>query len=218
MKHTACIFDLDGVIVDTRKYHYKAWKRLANELHIDFTESENERLKGISRMDSLNMILGWRNLEVDDATKQELSARKNEWFLEEIHAIQPSAILVGVLPLLKDIRKKGVQIALASPSQNAVFILEQLQLRTYFDAIIDGNTITKNKPDSEIFIRAAAAVNSSPKNCIVFENTVTGIEAAVSAGMRTVGVGEAKLLKDADIVIPDFEYITYSEIIEALGM
>jgi beta-phosphoglucomutase len=123
-----------------------------------------------------------------------------------------------VLPLLKDIRKKGVQIALASPSQNAVFILEQLQLRTYFDAIIDGNTITKNKPDSEIFIRAAAAVNSSPKNCIVFENTVTGIEAAVSAGMRTVGVGEAKLLKDADIVIPDFEYITYSEIIEALGM
>jgi beta-phosphoglucomutase len=218
MKATACIFDLDGVIVDTRKYHYKAWKRLATAMTIDFTEAENERLKGVSRMDSLNLILGWGNLEADEPTKDELARRKNEWFLEYLQEMTPKEILKGVVPLLRDIRKAGVKIALASPSKNAIFMLDKIQLLPYFDAIVDGNNLLQNKPDPALFLKAAHALGVSPKTCMVFENTVTGIEAGVSAGMRTVGVGDAKILREADLVLPDFEYITYNEIAEALSM
>jgi beta-phosphoglucomutase len=218
MKTTACIFDLDGVIVDTRKYHYKAWKRLATAMTIDFTEAENERLKGVSRMDSLNLILGWGNLEADDETKIELARRKNEWFLEYLQEMTPRETLKGMLPLLRDIRKAGIKIALASPSKNAIFMLEKIQLLPYFDAIIDGNSILKNKPDPELCLKAANALNISPKNCMYFDHTVAGIEAGVAAGMCTIGVGDAKTLRDADLVIPDFEYITYNEIAEALAI
>jgi beta-phosphoglucomutase len=213
----ACIFDLDGVIVDTAKYHFKAWRRLANELGFDFTEEENEQLKGVSRVESLNLILKWgRKEENDEEVKTMMADKKNAWYLEYIERMTSDEILPGAEAFIRDAKSKGVKIVLGSASKNSRLILERIGVIHLFDAIMDGNSTTKSKPDPEVFLMGAQAVGLEPKECIVFEDAEKGIEAALNGGFYTVGVGNADVLDDAHIVIPGFEYIEYSEVIEAL--
>jgi beta-phosphoglucomutase len=198
----AAIFDLDGVIVDTAKYHYLAWKRLASELGFDLTEADNERLKGVSRVRSLEILLEIGGLTLGEETTLQLAARKNDWYRDYIHQLQASDILPGVAEYLQRIRARGVKTALGSASKNAALILERLCVSSLFDAIVDGNRVSKPKPDPEVFLRAAAEVGAPAAQCMVFEDSEAGIEAAHRAGMIAVGVGKAANLKKAEIVIP----------------
>jgi beta-phosphoglucomutase len=213
----ACIFDLDGVIVDTAKYHFKAWRRLANELGFDFSEEENEQLKGVSRVESLNLILKWgKKEENDEEVKAAMADKKNAWYLEYIERMNADEILPGAEAFLRDAKSKNIKIVLGSASKNSRLILERIGIVHLFDAIIDGNSTTKSKPDPEVFLLGAQAVGLDPKECIVFEDAEKGVEAALAGGFYTVGVGNADVLDEAHIVIPGFEYIEYSEVLEAL--
>ncbi len=212
----ACLFDLDGVIVDTAVYHYKAWRRMANELGFDFTEEQNEQLKGVSRMESLDLILGWGGVTLSDEEKQTWATRKNEWYLEYIHQMTPAEILPGVETFLESLRKAGIGIGLGSASKNARLILEQIGMIDSFDVIIDGTHITKSKPDPEVFLLGAKAFNLSPADCIVFEDAVAGIEAAHRGGMKAVGVGSPEVLTQADIVISSFTETSLSKLSDEL--
>jgi beta-phosphoglucomutase len=214
----ACIFDLDGVIVDTAKYHFKAWRRLANELGFDFTEEENEQLKGVSRVESLNLILKWgRKEENDEEVKAALADKKNAWYLEYIERMTADEILPGAEVFIRDAKSKGIKIVLGSASKNSRIILERIGIANLFDAVMDGNSTTKSKPNPEVFLLGAQAVGLEPAECIVFEDAEKGIEAALAGGFYAVGVGNADVLDEAHIVIPGFEYIEYSEVIEALA-
>lgn len=199
----AAIFDLDGVIVDTAKYHYLAWKRLANEYGFDFTEENNERLKGVSRTRSLEILLQIGGLTFDEPTKMQMAALKNEWYIDYIHRIDVSEMLPGVTDYLQHLRGKGIRTALGSASKNALLILERLNITGLFDVIVDGNKVAKAKPDPEVFLRAARELGTAPASCVVFEDAEAGIEAARRAGMGTVGIGNAATLKQADILLPD---------------
>jgi beta-phosphoglucomutase len=217
-KIEACIFDLDGVICDTARYHFKAWQRLANELGFDFSEEENEQLKGVSRVESLNLILKWGGKDIrDEEEKALLAEQKNTWYLELIQNMKPSETLPGVEKFLKDLQKRGIKIALGSASKNSRMILERIGLTHYFEVIIDGNSTSKSKPHPEVFLMGAEQLGVSPKNAIVFEDAEKGIEAAVAGGFYAVGIGKALSLDDAHIIIPGFEYIDIEEIQEALA-
>jgi beta-phosphoglucomutase len=217
-KIKACIFDLDGVICDTAKFHFRAWRRLANELGFDFTEEDNEKLKGVSRTESLKLILKWgKMVENDDEMLEAMADKKNTWYLEFISHMTPHEILPGVQGFLDDLKKKKIKIALGSASKNAVVILERLNLIPYFDVIIDGNKTTKSKPDPEVFLMGAAALGLKPIECIVFEDAEKGVDAALAGKFYTVGVGNHDVLDEAHIVIPSFEYIDIGEICDALG-
>ncbi len=202
-KYTGYIFDLDGVLVDTAKYHFLAWKRLADELGITFTEVDNERLKGVSRMASLDIILelGGKSLSEDD--KIALATRKNEWYVEFISKMDASEILPGVEALLKLLKEDGFKCALGSASKNAGLILERTALKQYFDVIVDGTHVSKAKPDPEVFTLGAEQMGVSFERCVVFEDSVAGLQAAKAAGMLAVGVGTPDVLKEADMVIKD---------------
>jgi beta-phosphoglucomutase len=197
----AAIFDLDGVIVDTAKYHYLAWKRLANNLGFDFTDHDNERLKGISRTRSLEILLEIGSLTLDDATKAKLAAQKNVWYIDYISKMDTSEILPGAAEYLQTLRARGVKTALGSASKNAPLILDRLGVTPLFDAIVDGNKIGQAKPDPEVFLCAAGELGIPPASCVVFEDAEAGIEAAHRAGMGAVGIGKPSTLKDADMVI-----------------
>lgn len=213
-----CIFDLDGVICDTAKYHFRAWRRLANELGFDFTEEDNEKLKGVSRVESLNLILKWGGIvENDEEVKAIYAEKKNNWYLEYILRMTPEEILPGVKNFLDELKSKKVKIVLGSASKNSRTILDRIALTAYFDAIVDGNSTTKSKPDPEVFLIGAAAVGSKPNHCIVFEDAEKGVEAALAGGFYTVGVGHPDVLDEAHIVIPSFEYIEYLEVLDALN-
>jgi beta-phosphoglucomutase len=198
----AAIFDLDGVIVDTAKYHYLAWKRLANETGFDFTETDNERLKGVSRTRSLEILLEIGGLTLDDAAKARLAEQKNSWYVDYISHMDASELLPGAAEYLQYIRAKDVKIALGSASKNAPLILERIGISSLFDAIVDGNKVSKAKPDPEVFLRAAEELNVAPAECVVFEDAEAGIEAAHRAGMSAVGIGKADVLREAEIIIP----------------
>jgi beta-phosphoglucomutase len=197
----AAIFDLDGVIVDTAKYHYLAWKRLANENGFDFTEADNERLKGVSRTRSLEILLEIGRLTVDEAARQQMALQKNDWYVEYVQRMGVTDILPGASEYLCALRARGIKTALGSASKNAPLILERLGIAELFDAVVDGNKVSQAKPDPEVFLRAAAEVGVSPDRCIVFEDAEAGIQAARRAGMGTVGIGNPTVLKDADVVI-----------------
>ncbi len=197
----AAIFDLDGVIVDTAKYHYLAWKRLANEYGFDFTEADNERLKGVSRIRSLEILLEIGSLNVDEAARQNMASQKNNWYVDYIQRMDVSEILPGASEYLRGLRAKGVKTAIGSASKNAPLILERIGITELFDAVIDGNKVSQAKPDPEVFLSAAAELGVSPAGCIVFEDAEAGIQAAQRAGMGTVGIGKPMILKDADVVI-----------------
>lgn len=212
----ACLFDLDGVIVDTAKYHFRAWKRLANELGIDFTERENEQLKGVSRMESLQLILSWGGLKKTEAEMLELATLKNSWYVEMINEMKADEILSGAAQFLKELRNAGVKIALGSASKNSVTILQKINLLDQFDAIIDGTKVSKSKPNPEVFLKGAEALGEDPEHCVVFEDAVAGVEAAIRAGMRVVGIGEHKTLYQADLVVSGLDQINLALLKEAL--
>lgn len=197
----ACIFDLDGVIVDTAHYHYLAWKRLASELGIDLTVEDNEKLKGVSRMHSLEIILEMGGVSLSQHDKEVLANKKNSWFVDYVERMAPEEIFPGVKELIHQLREKGMKIALASSSKNAVTVLQLLHIQNEFDAIVDGTMITHSKPHPEIFLLAAKKLNIDPADCLVFEDAESGVEAAIAAGMRCVGVGSAKQLGKANKVI-----------------
>ncbi len=186
----ACIFDLDGVIVDTAKYHFMAWRRLAKELGFEFTVADNEALKGVSRMASLEILLRVGGLAPGEKEKEELAARKNRWYVEFINGMSPDEILPGSIRLLKQLRKEGILTAIGSASKNARTILDGIKITDMFDVIVDGNKIHSAKPDPEVFLRGAAELNTDPSCCVVFEDAQAGIEAAIAGGMKCVGVGD----------------------------
>lgn len=200
----ACIFDLDGVVVDTAKYHYLAWKELADGLGFFFSEKDNERLKGVSRMASLDILLEVGGITMSDEEKMKLAERKNKRYLEYIMKMTPEEVLPGVCEFLKALRKAGILISLGSASKNAKTILRQTGIENLFDAIADGTNVTKAKPDPEVFLKGAELLNVKPEDCLVFEDAVAGIEAAHSAGMKCVGVGDARILSQADFHITGF--------------
>lgn len=207
-----CIFDLDGVIVDTAKYHFMAWRRLAKELGFIFTLEDNEALKGVSRMASLEILLRTGGVKATEKEKEMMAARKNGWYVEFITGMTPDEILPGSIRLLKALRKEGILTAIGSASKNAGMILDGIGLREMFDVIVDGNKIHKAKPDPEVFLRGAEEMGLAPGNCIVFEDAQAGIEAAIAGGMRCVGVGSPELLGKADMVIPDLRKITINQL------
>ena len=217
MNIQACIFDLDGVIVDTAKYHYQAWRKLANSLGFDFTEVENEQLKGVSRMESLEIILSIGKKTLDDAAKQALATQKNDWYLEHIAAMTPNEILPGVIYFLDELKAKNIRIALGSASKNAVLTLEKVNLLNYFELIIDGTKTTRSKPDPQVFQLGAKGLGIAPENCIVFEDAAKGVTAARSAGMYAIGIGNAHDLTHAHAVISSFEHINFRRIVELLN-
>ena len=202
-KIKGCIFDLDGVIVDTAKYHFVAWRKLANDLGFDFTEKDNEKLKGVSRVDSLNLILSWGGMNFSDNIKKELAKKKNDEYLSYITQMTSDEILPGVVELLDDVKSLGLKISLGSASKNAVAILKQVGLIHYFDTIVDGTSVTHGKPHPEGFLLAASQMRIEPRECIVFEDAKKGVQAALSGGMYCVGIGSEDDLGKAHIVVPN---------------
>ena len=215
-KISLCIFDLDGVIVDTVKYHYESWRQIAEELGFEFTEKHNERLKGLSRMDSLEIVLEVGGLHFDQAKKEELAAEKNRRYIDMVKKLTPDDILPGVKEFLIDVRNHGVKTALGSASKNAVTILNSLQITDLFDTIIDGTKVSRTKPDPEVFLNAAKELNVPPAECLVFEDSLAGIEAAKKGRMYAVAIGTPDKLKGYDIIIPGFEDINFEKIEELL--
>lgn len=201
----ACLFDLDGVIVDTAKYHYLAWKRLAQELGFEFTKEDNERLKGVSRMESLNILLEIGGIDFDAEKKEKLAEMKNQWYVEYISKMDSSEVLPGVIDFIKALRENNIKTALGSVSKNAMLILENIGMLQYLDAVIDGTKITNAKPHPEVFLKGAEELKVAPFECVVFEDAKAGIEAAINAGMYSIGVGSPTILNKADFVISSFK-------------
>jgi len=201
MKIRACIFDLDGVIVDTAKYHFLAWKRLADQLGINFTEKDNERLKGVSRMASLEIILGLGNKIIDQDKKNELARLKNLWYNDYIRKMTPEEILPGSLDFIKELKKADIRVAVGSASKNTPVILDRVGISKLFDAVADGNNVEKAKPDPEVFLKASEMLGIEPEECIVFEDALAGVQAALNAGMICIGIGSPKVLKKAHFVV-----------------
>ena len=211
---SACLFDLDGVLVDTAKYHYWAWRRLAEELGFYFSEADNERLKGVSRMASLTILLEVGNITtVSDRDKLAMADKKNAWYVDFISKMTPKEVLPGVLDFLQQLKTAGIKIALGSASKNAGMILQRVNITSFFDAVIDGNKLSNAKPDPEVFLSGARELGVYPSECIVFEDAAAGIEAAIRAGMKSVGVGNPSILHRATMVIPDFQNITWNELL-----
>jgi beta-phosphoglucomutase len=209
------IFDLDGVIVDTAKYHFIAWQKIASQLGIEFTLEHNEKLKGVSRVRSLELILELGKIEAAQEDKNKWLIQKNENYLSYLVDMDESELLPGILPILKYLKANNQKIALGSASKNARPILEKTGILHYFDAIVDGNDVSNAKPDPEVFIQAAKLLGIKNENAIVFEDSVAGIQAANSAKMTSVGIGNKEILHEADFVFEDFTSITI-EFIEKL--
>ena len=207
MTKKAFIFDLDGVIVDTAKYHYLAWKKIATELGIEFTHEHNELLKGVSRVRSLDIILGLGEVDASQAQKDQWLIQKNEDYLSYLVDMDQSEILPGVMTVLEFLKTNHQPIALGSASKNARPILEKTGILSYFDAIVDGNDVSNAKPDPEVFLQAAQKLGISNENSIVFEDSVAGIQAANIASMTSIGIGEANILSEAKFNFQDFTYI-----------
>lgn len=215
----AAIFDLDGVVVDTAKFHYQAWKRLAEELGFAFSEKENERLKGVSRMDSLELLLqagGITNLTRE--RKEALASQKNEWYKQYLATLTPADVLPGVVRFLHHLRSRGIKTAIASASKNAPLILDKVNISPLFDAVVDGNHIVKAKPDPEVFHEAARVLNVTPSACYVFEDAEAGVEGAIRAGMRVVGVGPESLLARAHLTVTSFEQLELVYLLSRFGV
>ncbi len=201
----SCLFDLDGVIVDTAKYHFLAWRRLCRELGFDLTEEENESLKGISRVESLEILLKLGGVVLTQEEKEKWLVKKNEWYLEYVDAMSPDEILPGVVEFLDLLKDADIKIALGSASKNSMLILKKVNILPYFDAVIDGNKVSKGKPHPQTFTLGAEATGAHPSECVVFEDSQAGIEAGNRGGMFTIGVGDESVLERAHVVIPGFQ-------------
>ena len=205
MKRRGAIFDLDGVLVDTARFHYLAWKELAAKLGFEFTPEQNEQLKGVSRMESLELLLRVGGLQgrFSEEEKERMAAWKNDRYVERVRRMDSSDLLPGAVGLLRTLKKAGVRTALGSASRNAPLVLQATGLGPLFDAVVDGNRITRAKPDPQVFLLGAAAVGLAPSECAVFEDSRTGLTAAKRAGMLAIGIGDPKVLGNADAVYPD---------------
>ena len=210
MNTKAFIFDLDGVIVDTAKYHYLAWQKIAAELNIEFTHEHNELLKGVSRVRSLDIILELGKVDASQEDKDRWLIQKNEDYLSYLVDMDESEILPGVFPVLKFLKENNQPIALGSASKNARPILEKTGLLSCFDAVVDGNDVTNAKPDPEVFLMAAKLLNIKPEDSIVFEDSVAGVQAANIGKMTSIGIGEASTLHEAKYIFKDFTEIETS--------
>lgn len=213
MEYKAALFDLDGVIVDTAKYHYLAWKQLADKLGIYFDKTINERLKGVSRMASLEIILEKSTIEYTDEQKEEMCASKNEVYLQMIQSINKTDVLPGMLQLIQDLQVKGLKLAVCSASKSAVLILDKLELTPYFDTIVDGNQVTKPKPDPEVFTIARDRFKLDSSQCIVFEDAYAGIQAGLAAGMYCIGIGSADVLTNPHVLYASTAEISADKIL-----
>ncbi|MBO2544691.1 beta-phosphoglucomutase [Salegentibacter sp. BDJ18] len=211
------IFDLDGVIVDTAKFHFLAWRKLANDLGFDFTKAQNEQLKGVSRVESLKKILEWGELELSKTEFKRQMALKNENYLSYVAKMDDDEILPGVQKVIDYLIENNIPFALGSASKNARNILKKINLLEKFDAIVDGNDVSKAKPDPEVFLIAAEKININPENSIVFEDSVAGVQAANNANMMSIGIGEKEILGEADYVFNDFTEIDIDFIKELLS-
>lgn len=213
----ACIFDLDGVVVDTAKYHFIAWRALADELGFEFTPKDNERLKGVSRMQSLEILLDIGGLSFPEKEMLAMAERKNALYVSYIEKMTPDEILPGARQFLQELKANGILTALGSASKNAPMILERIQLSGMFDAIVDGNSISEAKPNPEVFLKGARKLGVSPEKCVVFEDATAGIEAARNGGMQCVGIGDPETLRMADLVIQGFDGFTLEKLKKALA-
>lgn len=200
----ACLFDLDGVIVDTARFHYIAWRQLANDLGFDLSEHENEQLKGISRMESLEIILKLGGVQISEEEKLQRAADKNTRYLELCKQMTPADTLPGVRSFLDELKAASIQIGLGSASKNARIILERIDMLSYFDTLVDGNRVTKGKPDPQVFEMGAEDLGVPAAQCVVFEDAVAGVQSAKAAKMFAVGIGQPAVLTEADIVVPGF--------------
>jgi len=211
IKHAqAVIFDLDGVLVDTAVFHFHAWKRLANSFGFDFQPSDNEHLKGVSRTDSLELILNWAGKQATTAEKMAYAEQKNLWYLELVDKMQIGDVLPGSIELLDHLKGCGKGVALGSASKNARLILEKTGISNYFDVIIDGNAVKRSKPDPEVFLLGASQLGVINSKCLVFEDAQAGIDAAKNAGMKVIAVDRSHTLKDYDVRLDELTEIKYS--------
>ena len=217
MTKKAFIFDLDGVIVDTAKYHFLAWQKLANQLGINFTHEHNEELKGVSRVRSLDLILALGNITASQEDKNKWLIQKNEDYLSYLVDMDESEILPGVLKVLEYLKNNNQAIALGSASKNARPILEKTNIMHFFDAIVDGNDVSNAKPDPEVFLRAARKLGITNQNAIVFEDSVAGIQAANIAKMISVGIGDSSVLHEAKYNFKDFTFIDETFLAQLIG-
>ena len=210
MTKKAFIFDLDGVIVDTAKYHFLAWQKIASELGIEFTPEHNEDLKGVSRVRSLDLILELGNMQASQEDKNKWLVQKNEDYLSYLVHMDFSEILPGVVPVLQYLKENNQAIALGSASKNARPILEKTGILSYFDVIVDGNDVTNAKPDPEVFLQAAKGLDVENESAIVFEDSVAGVQAANIAGMTSIGIGDKSILHEAQYIFNDFTFMDLS--------
>lgn len=209
MKYQAVIFDLDGVICSTDQYHYQAWKEIADELKIPFNETINHRLRGVSRMKSFEIILEQDHKELSQEEKLFWTEKKNAVYKELLKNMSPADLPEEVKSTLDTLRNRGILLAIGSSSKNAGFILEQLGIGSYFDAVSDGNNITKSKPDPEVFLKAAQFLRKAPAECLVVEDARAGVEAAKAGGMDCAGIGEASKYE-----LADYHLASFSELLE----
>jgi beta-phosphoglucomutase len=211
----AFIFDLDGVITDTAEYHYRGWKRLADEEGLPFTREDNEALRGVSRRESLLLLLKGR--VYPEEKLQEMMARKNNYYLEFIKEITPRDLLPGAKELVEELRAAGYKTALGSASKNAREVIERLGIASLFDAISDGYSVERAKPAPDLFLHAAGQLGLPPGECVVVEDAAAGIEAARAGGFRSVGLGPRERVGMADAVFPSLEGVRLADLLEALG-
>ena len=207
----AIIFDLDGVLTNTSEYHYKAWKKLADELNIKFDREINEKLRGIPRKESLEIMLGEK--KISEAEKKKLMSIKNNYYVELLTQMTPDDILPGVRELLDEVRKAGIKIGIGSSSKNAQTVINKLKLNGYIDFISDGFSVNNHKPAPDLFLHCAANLNTAPKNAIVVEDAESGVEAAINGGFWVIGLGPVERVGKAHIVFPDFENVHLKDFI-----
>lgn len=213
MSKKAVIFDLDGVIVSTDECHYRAWKRMADEEGIPFDRKINQRLRGVSRMESLAIVLEKADRPYSEEQKADLAQRKNGYYRGLLGGLTSADILPGAMALLEELKRRGVRIAIGSSSKNTPTILEKIGLGHYFDAVADGNGITKSKPDPEVFLLAAKLLDMPPRECVVVEDAYAGITAAKAGGMKAVGVGFARTCPEADYTAADLSEASIEKIL-----
>lgn len=214
MKISAVIFDLDGVIVSTDEYHYQAWKQISDQEKIYFDREINETLRGVSRMESLDIILSRSDRRYNDNEKQLLALQKNEIYCKLLNNLSPNNILPGVINLLLSLKARDIKVAIGSSSKNTPFILQQIGLTSNFDAIADGNSIKNSKPDPEVFLLAADMMGVTPTVCAVIEDAQAGIDAAKAAGMKAVGIGSASTCLNADLKLKDLTNLDIDQLLE----
>jgi beta-phosphoglucomutase len=214
MKIKGFIFDLDGVLTDTAEYHYRGWKRLADEEGIPFNRVDNEALRGIPRRDSLMLVLQGRAYPEEKV--QEMMERKNNYYLEFIREISPRELLPGSRELLEEIRAAGLKSAIGSASKNAGEVIDRLGIRSLLDAISDGYSVERQKPAPDLFLHAAEQIGLPPAVCVVVEDATAGVEAALAGGFRTIGIGPQERVGQAELVIPSLEGQKLANILKAL--